>query len=394
MGIYSIVVLSLAVFAIVIGMLSGMIRGSRRAILRLILVVASLALAIFLNNTVVNLIKDIKIGDQALPQMIMSAFPEDFEKYENIIMPMILSLASVFTFILCFLALQIVTLVLYWICKLFVKPKKNAAGIVDKNPFIGMFIGMIQGIIVALVYGAMLTGLGKNFVKVAEVEMNEEKLIDLDSIEKNLNLNIALEEYCDSNIATIFDKAGGFIYKTATTIELDGEKYTCDGQIEALTKAIAVADEISALSEIDFSNGITEDNKDDIIEVLNNLDNMTSDMTEEVTNTLNEMIHTIAGDMLEVDLTGLDMSEVQFDKIANVVEVIDEVTENPTQENIDQIVNDLVDSNVIFVLADATDISLDEFDEETKTMITDSISKQDDLTAEEKAKLETLFGIK
>lgn len=393
MGIYSIIVLSIAVFSIVIGMLSGMIRGSRRAILRLILVVAAAAIAIFLNNTVVDILRTIKIGDQTIPQMFMGAFPEDFKEYEDIIMPMVLTLASVLTFILAFFALQIVTLVIYWICKLFVRPKKNAAGIVDKNPFIGMFVGLIQGLVVALVYGAMLTGLAKNLIKVTEVEMNDEKLIDLDSIEQQANLNIAIDEYCDSSVALIFDKAGGFIYKTATTIKYEGEKYTFDGQIEALTKAIGVANEISSLGEIDFSNGITEDNKDEIIEVLNNLDDMTADMSEEVANTLNEMIHTIAGDMLEVDLTDLDLSEVEFSKIANVVDNIDEVTENPTQENVDQIVNDLVDSNVILVLADATDISLDQFDDSTKVMISESITKNEKLSAEEKADLATLFGI-
>lgn len=393
MGIYSIIVLSIAVFSIVIGMLSGMIRGSRRAILRLILVVAAAAIAIFLNNTVVDILRTIKIGNQTIPQMFMGAFPEDFKEYEDIIMPMVLTLASVLTFILAFFALQIVTLVIYWICKLFVRPKKNAAGIVDKNPFIGMFVGLIQGLVVALVYGAMLTGLAKNLIKVTEVEMNDEKLIDLDSIEQQANLNIAIDEYCDSSVALIFDKAGGFIYKTATTIKYEGKKYTFDGQIEALTKAIGVANEISSLGEIDFSNGITEDNKDEIIEVLNNLDDMTADMSEEVANTLNEMIHTIAGDMLEVDLTDLDLSEVEFSKIANVVDNIDEVTENPTQENVDQIVNDLVDSNVILVLADATDISLDQFDDSTKVMISESITKNEKLSAEEKADLATLFGI-
>ncbi len=393
MGIYSIIVLSIAVFSIVIGMLSGMIRGSRRAILRLILVVAAAAIAIFLNNIVVDILKTIKFGDQTIPQMIMGAFPEDFKEYEDIVMPMVLTLASVLTFILAFFVLQIVTLVIYWICKLFVRPKKNAAGVVDKNLFIGMFVGLIQGLVVALVYGAMLTGLAKNLIKVTEVEMNDQKLIDLDSIEQQANLNIAIDDYCDSSVALIFDKAGGFIYKTATTIKYEGKKYTFDGQIEAITKAIGVANEISSLGEIDFSNGITEDNKDEIIEVLNNLDNMTADMSEEVANTLNEMIHTIAGDMLEVDLTDLDLTEVEFSKIANVVDNIDEVTENPTQENVDQIINDLVDSNVIFVLADATDISLDQFDDSTKAMISESITKNEKLSAEEKAELATLFGI-
>ncbi len=392
MGIYSILVLSIAVFSIVIGMLSGMIRGSRRAILRLVLIVAAIAISLFFNNTVVNIVNTTKFGEQTLPQMVMASFPEDFAKYENIILPMILTLVSVFTFILCLFAIQIITLVIYWICKLFVRPKKNAAGIVDKNPFIGMFIGLIQGVLIALVYGVMLTGLGNNVLKITEVEMNDQKLIDLDTIEKEANLNIALDEYCESSIAVIFNKCGGFIYNTATTIKLDGEKYTFDGQIEALTKALNVANELSSLSSVDFSQGITAQNKDDIIEVLNNLDAITEDMSEEVTKTLNEMIHTIAGDMLEVDLTGLDLSEVEFSKVANVVDNIEEVSQNPTQENIDQIVNDLVDSNVIFVLADATDISLDEFDDETKTMITESINKQD-LTEDEKAQLSVLFGI-
>lgn len=393
MGIYSIIVLSIAVFSIVIGMLSGMIRGSRRAILRLILVIVAAAITLFFNSTVVDIFRTIKIGDQTIPQMIMGAFPEDFKEYEDIIMPMVLTLASVITFILVFFALQVVTLVIYWICKLFVRPKKNAAGIVDKNPFIGMFVGLLQGLVVALVYGAMLTGLAKNIIKVTEIEMNEQKLVDLDSIEQQANLNIALDEYCDSSVALIFDKVGGFIYKTGTTIKYEGKKYTFDGQIEALTKAIMVANEISSLGTIDFSNGITEDNKDDIIKVLNNLDDMTADMSEEVANTLNEMIHTIAGDMLEVDLTGLDLTEVKFSKIANVVDDIDEVTESPTQENVDQIVNNLVDSNVIFVLADATDISLDQFDDSTKNMISESISKNEKLSAEEKTELAAIFGI-
>lgn len=392
MGIYSIVVLSIAIFSIVIGLLSGMIRGLRRSILRIILVVLSLVLILIFNNTLIDIICDININGETLLEMAKSFLPEDLLKYEDIIMPMVLSLVSVITFILGFILLQLATLLIYWICCIFVKPKKNAAGMPDKKPFIGMFVGLVQGVIIAIAYGSIFTGLGNNVLKLTEVEMNGEKLIKLNEIEKNLDINIALDEYCESSVASVFETTGSFVYKTATTVEYNGKKYTFDGQIEALTKALGLANELNNLSQIDFSEGLTAENKEQVIEVLNNLDTMTSDMSEEVTQTLNEMVQTVAGDMIDVDLTGLDLSEVKFSKIADVVEIIDEVSENPTQENIDKIVTDLIDSNVIFVVIDATDLKIDEFDEETKNIIVDSIDKQD-LTAEEEAKLKSFLGV-
>lgn len=393
MGIYSIVVLSIVFISILTGIIFGLMRGAKRSILRLILIIIALAIMIIINGSLVDKINLINVGDKPLPEMIMSALPEDFTKYEDILMPMVMTFACVFTFIIGFLSLQIITLILYWILKLFVKPKVTSSGVVRKNAFVGMFIGLIQGLLVALAYGAMLSALGNNIVKITKIEMNDETVLDLDELDNTGKIKIGVGEYCDSSLSKLFTKVGKFIYKPATTVKIDGEKYTFDGQFDALSKAIAMLNEISTLAEVDFSQGITADNKDDIVEMLNNLDNLTDDMSDEVAKTLNELFQTVGSDITDVDTSDLDLREVEFSKVANVVENIDEVKENPTQDNIDQIVNDLIDSNIIFVLADSTDISFDEFDEDTKNMITNSINEKNDLTAEEKAKLKDLFGI-
>lgn len=393
MGIYSIIVLTISIFSIAVGFLSGIIRGSRRAILRLILVVLTLVAMLFLNNYLVNTLKNMDLGGQSLSDYIMGIFPEEFGKYEHIIMPLILTLLSVVTFIVGFFLLQWITLVLYWILKLFVKPKKKDNGVVAKNSFVGMFIGLIQGLLVALVFGAMLTGLANNVVKLSSVEINEQKLIDLDEMDENGSFKIGISDYCDSTVGKIYSKAGGFIFNKATTIKIEDEKYTFDGQIEALTKAIEVAYELSKISTIDFTNGLNDAAKKDIVEILNNLDNITADMTEEVANTLNNLVQTVAGDMVEMDLSDLDLSEVKFSKVASAIELVDDVQANPSDANISALVNDLIDSNVVFVIAETSELTLDEFDSNTKELISSSISERQDLTAEERATLNDLFGI-
>ena len=392
MAIYTIVVIAISALLVVSGLLCGMIRGLKRSILRLILVVASLVLVLLFNNTLVGSVSEITISGQTLSEKVLSLLPAEFASYEDIIMPMILSLLSVVTFILGFIILLFVSLIIYYVLCLFVKPRKDASGKKIKYPLFGMIVGAAQGLVLAIVYGVMLTGLAGNVDKISKIEMNESKLVDLEAIEQSYNINIGIDDYCNSTIAKTYDSIGGFIYDMATTIKIGDKKYTFDGQVEALTRAISLANEMNSLANVDFSGGLTDGNKQDIINILNNLDNITGEMSEEVSETLNEMVKTIASDMLQVDLSDFDLTDIKFSKVADVVENVEEVKTNPTQENVNQIVSDLIESNVIFVLIDATDMKLDEFDEESKNLIISSIDSQE-LTAEEEAKLKGFFGI-
>lgn len=190
LGIFAILASALAV-----GIILGLARGSRRSVLRLVLIFLCIFAAFFLKNLATDKILAVEIssGNETVTvqQMIINRLPEEVQSLENsVIVPLIRSIVGIVMFLLLFWVAKFVTwLIVYPICKLFIKPKiavdadgnkvvgKNGQVVRKNHRLIGAGIGLISGFVVALCICVPLSGLiiqtNRVIVAVEELEQSQ-----------------------------------------------------------------------------------------------------------------------------------------------------------------------------------------------------------------------------
>lgn len=166
------------VLTLVAGVLLGLLRGSRRAILRLSLVLVCVLVAFLLKDWLSNLVLAINITDESgntftVQQGIINMLPTEVQKAgETIVIPLVRTIMNVVAFLWVFTALCSFTwMVIFPICKIFVKPKavvdaggvpvkdENGKVVRKKHAAVGSAVGAVQGIVVALCICIPLVGL-------------------------------------------------------------------------------------------------------------------------------------------------------------------------------------------------------------------------------------------
>lgn len=131
--------------ALVLGVVMGAVRGTNRSVLRLILVLISVVAAFFMKDWLTNIILGIKIGENSIQQIIINQLGPKFAEMGDTVIIMVKVLASVVVFLVAFYLLKLLTwLIVYPLCKLFVKKGKK------KHAIIGGVIGLVQGVVIAL----------------------------------------------------------------------------------------------------------------------------------------------------------------------------------------------------------------------------------------------------
>ena len=158
--------------------LLGLLRGRNRAILRLVLVLASAVLAVVLIDVLTPIILNIKIKGQPIKEALASALNSGEtalpEKFQQIILTLVEIILGIAVFFIAFMLLRFITWVLFYpILKIFIKKgkKKRALG--------GMIVGLLQGVLVALVVCAPITGLVGDINKISSIEVNGNKMLPI-----------------------------------------------------------------------------------------------------------------------------------------------------------------------------------------------------------------------
>ena len=152
------------IFIVLWGAFLGMIRGRNRSILRLILVVISLALALFLRSYLVETFTTMEIEPGlTVEAMLIKEFmagqsmPAEMAEVIAIIVEILVSLVA---FIAIFALLSFVTwLIIFPICKIFVKKEKNKEGKRKAKKGVGALIGLVQGVLIAFVTFVPVSGM-------------------------------------------------------------------------------------------------------------------------------------------------------------------------------------------------------------------------------------------
>lgn len=370
--------LAISGLCLLLGFILGLKRGIGKSIIRLIVVAAVIVVVFLFKDKIGDFVLNFKIGSQTVQEFITSKIPEDFQSMEDTIIPIVKLIIIVVAFILGVLILQLVSLIVSAILgAIFAREAKSR--------LIGGIVGLLQGAIIAVALCVPLAGVCANVGKLSEVEVNNNKLVTLPA---NLDCNEAVA----SGAGKVYYEKGSFLFvKIATTKTEDGKTLTLDGQIDALVGAAKMANELMALKDIDFSGGLNSTNVESIKEVLSNLDTINGELTEESQETINNLITELADTFdVPVDLSDLDLSEINFEQEAGLLDTLVDYQEDGTIDDVNAMVTSLANSSIALAALESTDAII-EVTAEQQAEVEAALSNVDD--PEKVAAIKALFGI-
>lgn len=412
MGYATLAVLGITAVALLFGTLWGLWRGRNRAILRLVLVVICAVAAFVLKDTVSGILMGVNMGSEgSLQDMLMGAFASGDaqlpESMVNLVFTLVQIMIGLVLFIVLFIVLRIFTFFfVYPFCKIFVKK-----GVV-RHRGIGALVGLVQGIVIAFVTCAPVTGLLVQVDRLSSVEMNGQPLLDLPA-------EIGIGEYVNSPVGGIYNAAGGWFFDMITTgTTEDGKNVSLDSTVEAATTVMGIADSFTSLSEsieaITAEDATPQERVDAMQELGTKLAEVGSsieEMGEDAKDLLNDLVADVGSMMggegeemppeMEEFLADFDLDSLNFTALGNgingIATYVEKTTEGldgegeVTQSDVTSIVNAFADN--MFIL-DLMGEDVPEFMDgsEHEDLFTTAINATE-LTAEEKTKLLTLFGL-
>ncbi|MBQ3235050.1 MAG: hypothetical protein IJA97_02705 [Clostridia bacterium] len=250
MGTLSLIVIGFTLLCVVIDGFLGLLRGRNRAILRLVLVLVSAVLAVLLLDAVVSMVLNINVGDGVpLKESIFSSdggepMPEELQ---NVVFTLIEIVVGIVVYFLIFFVLKLITwMILFPVFKAFIKQGDN------KGPLLGFIVGALQGIVVAFLICAPLTGLVGDLNNLSNVEIDGQPIIPI-------NDTIGLNEFTDSGIYKVYNSTGGWYYEMVSSSELkNGTKVSLSDSIGIVVAVTEIASTAASMEE-GLENMVKED---------------------------------------------------------------------------------------------------------------------------------------
>ena len=429
----TIIILGITALCVGIDGILGLMRGRNRAVLRLFLVAASAAISVALIGYLVPMIMEFEIEGATLKQTLLETFssgdaalPEKLQALIFVLIEIVMGLA---VFFVCFFALKFVTwLVLYPILKIFVRKGRR------KGAFSGLVFGLVEGALVAFVICAPITGLVNDFNKVADVEMQGKKIVEIPE-------NIGLEDYLNSPVYKIYNTAGGWFYDMLTSSnDENGEKLSISDTIDVVVTVAGVADKAQQLGDgvgeltkedatpQDKVNGLDKIGQAlvDIDDSINSLDDGGKELLTDLVGAVLEMaggsgegegegegesaLPPEVEDFVEQLVSGDVNLKSTGEALQGMASYINKTTEDMegygeevTQDEVDSIVNGLADNAFILDMLSGSSSegeggesevpTIIQVEGENKTLFENAISTNESLSDEDKDTLKKLFGL-
>ncbi len=375
--------------------LMGLVRGSRRATLRLVLVlicaIATFCLKNFLADILLNTTVTIDGAATTIQDYIVTALPEEMQELgATIVIPLVRVIVGVVIFLVLFWALKLISwIILYPICKLFVKKGEK------KHAGFGALIGLVQGVVIALCFCVPLSGM---VVQVNRVIPMVEQLgsseamsaDDMGSGESSSDelipeeVSQLLSGYEETVVGKFYGKACEPLFDFICGVKVEDEdgtshNVTLSGQIDALDAMLKIVNEFSetteVLEDIDFSD---LGSLSDLRGVFEKLDGITADLPDEAKSTINAVV-SAAIDMVPVPDDAEDSVKALIDSVKEVVKETDfteikftqeldiienlattiEKGEEITVEDISATINSVSESALIVPILENIDVDLD-----------------------------------
>lgn len=402
MNTLSLIILGITVFLVLIGVVSGLKHGLIGSILRLATLVLSFLIAWFCRKPIAEAcLEDGALAD-TLNELI-SVLPAGIGES---LLPLLTIVLSIVVFVVVFLVLRVVSAIAMAVIGIFL-PKGSLN--------LGAVIGIVQGALLAFCICVPINGLlldaGNIVGNLTEVEVNGkplvesfvingEPLLDTETVE---DLQNNFDEYADSGVSKFYSAVGKGYYKALSAAKIEGKSIV--DYMDALVATFKFAGEIMDISNIDFSEGLTVENRDALQETFKNLNEIKGDMTEEAQEVLNDMISTLADSLGEEVpeetkkiLEDFDMTKVDFEKEGDIVLKLYDLTDTSVENQMSatEIVNTLAESSVILPVMESyvtSETPIELPDEATKNEVISAIAGLQSTNPEAAASLNKIFGL-
>lgn len=422
---------------VVFGLLLGLLRGSRRSVLRLLLVLLCVVGAYFLKDVITSALLKVQIKGSTIEQYITNLLPEDIRSMSEVAMPLVTTIISVLSFILGFTALQFLSwAILFPILKIFVKKGKK------KHALVGGLVGAVQGVAVAFVVCVVLNGLFVNVGNVmAAMDESEQQpetqasvvFVATEGTDEGTNeggsgqggtqtggdgggsktgmldnFYALLKSYPDSKISQMYDKIGGKAFDLVSTVKMQDEdgnqqKYTLKGQTDAVLSMLKLAKRAEVFQNIQVQGGIA-DCGESIKAVFDLLDEVTKDLSVESQEMMNTMLNKAAEVLipdLPVDVSVIDFTKADFahegEIIVNLTSYAKKDVAEITAEDAKNIVDNVMESDIIIPLlssaVDNLDLQLKQEQKEEALKIVQTYEADANYDAEKLAQVKAFLGL-
>ena len=348
MNYISIAMMVFTALPIVCGLLFGLLRGSRYSIARLIVVAVCLIAALLLRQPVTEWVMGLNVGGQTIEQSIVSAMPEEMSALGDTVVIFVKLLASAVLFVLLFGVTRLLTaLILGPILKAIVN--RRSKGVLG-----GGLIGLVQGVLVALVICIPLSGVMTETNSVlqneslkqmqnttayvsgayrfADAEVSEGEQGTTDGEQKGgttedgqnnvaeIDIAAMLEEYSNSTLGQLYTAVGAKPFELVSSMTVDGKKYTLPGQVDAINGGIDMIYALQRLGELG-DDILGADSIATVNEVFSELDKVWKALPDEAKETIQNVVAALVDSAdTDVDLSKIDLTKVDF---ANEGEVFD-----------------------------------------------------------------------
>ena len=394
------VILGITLFFMAFGTLFGLKRGAFRSTVRLITLGVGIAIAWFARKAYVSAVMAMEFEGESINSILEEAAAEA-GALSGLIGALLESVLTVVLFIVVVLALKLITAVIFFIVGFFL-PKPSKRGV-------GALVGLVQGALIAFCICAPLNGLLCNCSQLLTTlsrPIGGEVILPAEDLEEMKKNGIDFEAYSGSVIAKVYTAVGGGFYtKLAASETEDGKNVSLSGTVEVVEAGVKLADAMESISNLDMSNGISAESREELRDTFKELDAIKADMSEEALDTINTMISALVSEAaggeelppeLVSQLENIDFANISFETEGNLVLDFVDYAENGAESDVTltDLVNGLAESTLVLPLiedmaeAEGSEIELPEAE---KAEVEAAINNLNDPAKQET--LRKLFGI-
>ncbi len=386
----SIVILAITAACVLFGIILGIARGFSRSLLRFFLIVLCAVGAWFVRAALTDTVMGIDVNGQTLEQMISSSLSSaDLpDSISSLVDSLVRIIVGVALFIVCFVVFQVVSwMIIFPLLKLFLRRHP-----LKKRRFLGFIFGLLQGAFVAYVICFPLTGLVVEFDKIANLEVDGQKVIKME-------YDLKISEYTASPLGKFYISAGAPLFKMMTTMTEGDKTVSLGGATNAIVAAVNISNEIKDISQLlDTTNGINSENAQSIAESFRNIDAIKNDLDDDSAQILNDVLKEASASLGGQDFIlpeDFDFKSVNFtaagDAVVEMEKYTDEnITEPVSDQSIATIVSGLAENEIIIdSLGTSSLVTVKAEDKERFEQAIESSSA----TEEYKDKIRVLLGI-
>ena len=344
------IMLGITAFFLITGALCGLSRGAARSVIRLITVGGAFAFAWMYREEYVSAVLNAELdGGLTIAETIVKAFGEA-AAYADIVIPIIESLLGVVLFVGAFIVACAVTNLVYLILKIVFRSKGGK--------FAGLIIGTLQGALIAFAICAPLNGLLCNAGQILDLEIQGKPILAEETKAEMKEAGFDFEEYRASTICNVYSTIGMGFYNELSSSNMGDGNVSLSATVEAVEAGTKFIGAVESINNIDLSNGLTADSREDLKATFKELNDIKNDMSHDAQKTINTLISTVVTESAE-DLQipeqvvgmieNLDFTTVDFEKEGDLLITVIDYAKGDEEAEVeaDNIVDALANSTVI-----------------------------------------------